>query len=103
MPVPRLVSWSWHRHRPCRSPGTEAEIRKKLKPVMGGKGFSGHKPRPVNRWSGKRHTAVMLKPRLALESSADHIAGGWMRHGSTFIRWRPDKKPSQCGMEQVER
>jgi len=68
MPVPRLVSWSWHRHRPCRSPGTEAEIRKKLKPVMGGKGFSGHKPRPVNRWSGKRHTAVMLKPRLALES-----------------------------------
>ncbi len=68
---------------------------------MGGDGFTGHKPNPVNRWSGKKHTAVMLKPKLVLEASADHVAGGRMRHGSRFIRWRPDKKPSQCKMEQV--
>jgi ATP-dependent DNA ligase len=86
----------------CRPSETEREIRKKLKPVVGGEGFTGHKPSPVNRWSGKRHTAVMLKPRLVLEASADHVAGGRMRHGSRFIRWRPDKKPSQCKMEQVE-
>ncbi len=85
----------------CRPEGTEAEIRKKLKPVMKGEGFTGHKPNPVNRWSGKKHTAVMLKPRLVLEASADHVAGGRMRHGSRFIRWRPDKKPSQCRMDQV--
>lgn len=70
---------------------------------MGGEEFTGHKPSPVNRWSGKRHTAVMLKPKLVLEASADHVAGGRMRHGSRFIRWRPDKKASQCKMEQVER
>jgi ATP-dependent DNA ligase len=87
----------------CRTPGTEAEIRKKLKPVLNGEGFTGHKPQPVNRWTGKRHTAVMLKPKLVLEASADHVAGGRMRHGSRFLRWRPDKKPSQCTMEQVGR
>jgi len=86
----------------CRSPGTEAVIRKKLKSVMGGEGFGGHKPQPVNSWSGKKHVYVPLKPRLVLEASADHVAGGRMRHGSRFMRWRPDKKPSQCGMEQVE-
>jgi len=87
----------------CRSPESEAEIRKKLKPLIGGEGFTGHKPQPVTRWSGKRHTAIMLKHRLVLEASADHVAGGRMRHGSRFMRWRPDKKPSQCKMEQVER
>jgi ATP-dependent DNA ligase len=87
----------------CRSPGTETEIRKKLIPTMGGKGFSGHKPQPVNRWSGKKHVMVPLKPRLVLEASAAHVSGGRMRHGSRFVRWRPDKKPSQCRMEQVER
>jgi ATP-dependent DNA ligase len=86
----------------CRTPGTEAEIRKKLKPVMNGDGFTGHKPQPVSRWTGKKHTAIMLKPKLVLEASADHVAGGRMRHGSRFMRWRPDKKPSQCKMEQVE-
>ncbi len=86
----------------CRLSGAEAEIRKKLKPVMGGEGFTGHAPQPVNRWSGKRRTAVMVKPKLVLEASADHIAGGRMQHGSRFIRCRPDKKPSQCRMEQVE-
>jgi ATP-dependent DNA ligase len=86
----------------CRPPETEKATRKKLKSVMGGEGFTGHKPSPANRWSGKRHTARMLKPRLVLEASADHIAGGRMRHGSRFVRWRPDKKPSQCRMEQVE-
>jgi ATP-dependent DNA ligase len=87
----------------CPPPGTEAEIRKQLEPAMGGTGFTGRKPQPVNRWSGKRHKAIMLKPKLVLEASADHVAGGRMRHGSRFIRWRPDKKPSQCSMDQVER
>jgi hypothetical protein len=45
----------------------------------------------------------MLKPKLVLEASADHVAGGRTRHGSRFIRWRRDKKPSQCKMEQVTR
>jgi ATP-dependent DNA ligase len=86
----------------CRSPESEKEIRAKLKRVMKGEGFTGHKPNPVNRWSDKRRTAIMLKPKLVLEASADHIAGGRMRHGSRFMRWRPDKKPGHCLMDQVE-
>jgi ATP-dependent DNA ligase len=44
----------------CRPEGTEKEIRAKLKPVMNGQGFSGHKPPPANRWSGKKHALVPL-------------------------------------------
>jgi ATP-dependent DNA ligase len=42
-----------------------------------------------------------LKPELVVEVSYDHFTGGRFRHGTKLIRWRPDKAPSQCGMDQV--
>jgi hypothetical protein len=33
----------------------------------------------------------------------DHFTGGRFRHGTGFLRWRPDKAPRQCTMKQVER
>jgi ATP-dependent DNA ligase len=36
-----------------------------------------------------------------VEVSYDHVTGGRFRHGTSIIRWRPDKKPSQCTFEQV--
>jgi ATP-dependent DNA ligase len=32
----------------------------------------------------------------------DHFSGGRFRHGTKFLRWRPEKKPSQCTFEQVQ-
>jgi len=32
----------------------------------------------------------------------DHFTGERFRHGTKFLRWRPDKRPQQCTMEQVE-
>jgi ATP-dependent DNA ligase len=52
-------------------------------------------------WQEARTGAAVA--HLVLDVSADHVAGGRMRHGSRFMRWRPDKKPSQCKLEQVER
>jgi ATP-dependent DNA ligase len=31
----------------------------------------------------------------------DHISGGRFRHGTKFLRWRPDKAPRQCTFEQL--
>jgi ATP-dependent DNA ligase len=81
---------------------SEKEIRKVLKPVMGGEGFSGRAPAGKSRWSSEERSYIPLKPKLAVEVSADHITGGHMRHGSRFLRWRPDKKPRACTMDQIE-
>jgi ATP-dependent DNA ligase len=87
------------RMRPKES---EKEIRGILRPFMKGPGFSGRAPGGKSRWSNQERTYVPLKPRLVVEASADHITGGHMRHGSRFLRWRPDKKPAACTMDQIE-
>ena len=38
-----------------------------------------------------------------MEVRYDHFTGHRFRHGTKFMRWRPDKAPRQCLMEQVER
>jgi ATP-dependent DNA ligase len=46
---------------------------------------------------------IPLKPRLIAEVRYDHVAGDRFRHGTKFLRWRPDKKPAQCTFEQLAR
>jgi ATP-dependent DNA ligase len=83
------------------------EERKKLKPIlrplMGGEGFSGKAPGGPSRWTrDARDTEWFpLKPKLVGEFQYDHFSGGRFRHGTKFLRWRPDKKPEQCTMEQI--
>jgi ATP-dependent DNA ligase len=83
------------------------ENRKKLKsilkPYMGGEGFSGKAPGGPSRWTrDARDTEWFpLKPKLVGEFQYDHFSGGRFRHGTKFLRWRPDKKPEQCTMEQI--
>jgi ATP-dependent DNA ligase len=85
-----------------RPPETEKEIRKILKPVMKGPGFTGRAPGGKSRWSNQERSYSPLQPKLVIEVSADHITGGHMRHGSRFLRWRPDKKLRACSMDQIE-
>jgi ATP-dependent DNA ligase len=81
---------------------SEKEVRGILKPFLKGSGFSGRAPGGKSRWSNQERKYIPLKPRLVVEVSADHITGGHMRHGSRFLRWRPDKKPIACTMDQIE-
>jgi ATP-dependent DNA ligase len=36
-----------------------------------------------------------------VEVRYDHFSGHRFRHGTKFLRWRPDKSPRQCTMDQV--
>jgi ATP-dependent DNA ligase len=44
---------------------------------------------------------VPLKPRLVVEASADHIENEHFRHGARLLRFREDKKPEACTMDQI--
>jgi ATP-dependent DNA ligase len=39
---------------------------------------------------------------LVVEVKYDHFSGGRFRHGTSFVRWRPDKSPKRCTISQVE-
>ncbi|MEA2422139.1 MAG: hypothetical protein QOF55_1238 [Thermoleophilaceae bacterium] len=42
-----------------------------------------------------------LRPELVAEIAFDHITGDRIRHGAKFQRWRDDKDPAECTMEQL--
>jgi ATP-dependent DNA ligase len=76
----------------------------KLKKMIGGPGFTGKAPGGLSRWSTKRSMEWQpLRPELIAEVKFDHFTGGRFRHGTKFLRWRPDKSPKECTMRQVER
>jgi ATP-dependent DNA ligase len=74
----------------------------KLEKLIAPPGFTGNAPGGPSRWSTKRSSEWQpLKPKLVVEVCYDHFTGGRFRHGTRLVRWRPDKAPQQCGMEQV--
>jgi len=84
-----------------------SDMRAKLKPIVeklkGGSGFSGNAPGGPSRWSTERSGEwEPLKPKLVCEVTYDHFSGGRFRHGTKFLRWRPDKDPKLCTYEQLE-
>ncbi len=67
-------------------------------------GFTGRAPGGPSRWSTERTGEwEPLEPVLVVEVAYDHFTGGRFRHGTKFLRWRPDKAPSQCGFDQLDR
>ncbi len=79
-----------------------ATLTKRLESLAGGPGFTGDAPGGPSRWSSARSAAwTPLKPELVAEVRFDHVSGGRCRHGTRFLRWRPDKAPGQCTCEQI--
>ncbi len=67
-------------------------------------GFTGNAPGGPSRWSTERSTEwVALRPKLVVEVEYDHVTGNRFRHGTRFLRYRPDKAPRQCTFEQLAR
>jgi ATP-dependent DNA ligase len=57
---------------------------------------------PMSRWAqGKDLSYEKLRPELVVEVAFDQVTGHRIRHGSRFVRWRPDKPPDQCTFEQL--
>ena len=84
-----------------------AEERRALKPVVTplveAPGFTGNAPGGPSRWSTERTGEWQpLRPTLVCEVRYDHFSGGRFRHGTKFLRWRPDKAPAQCTYAQLE-
>ena len=86
------------------SDGDRAALAKKLAKDEGASPFTGNSPGGVSRWSRGRGSSewVPLKGDLVVEVIYDQVTGGRFRHGTTFLRWRPDKRPDQCTRDQLE-
>jgi ATP-dependent DNA ligase len=77
-------------------------LTRRLEALVGGPGFTGKAPGGPSRWSTERSAEWQpVEPRLVVEVCYDHVSGGRFRHGTRFLRWRPDKAPEQCRMEQI--
>ena len=86
------------------SEAEKKELTKKLEPMIKPPGFTGNRPGGPSRWSTKKTSEwEPLATKLVIEIQFDHFTGGRFRHGTRFLRWRPDKKPKQCGFEQVRK
>ncbi len=78
-------------------------LTERLEAIAAQHSFTGNTPGGPSRWSTKRSLEWMpVKPKLVVEISYDHFTGGRFRHGTTLLRWRPDKKPKQCTMDQLQ-
>ena len=79
-------------------------LKTKLEPLIAPPGFTGNAPGGQSRWSTERSAAWQpLRPELVVEVRYDQITGCRFRHGTTFLRWRPDKAAEQCRMDQLAR
>ncbi len=78
-------------------------LTKRLEALEGGEGFTGRAPGGPSRWSTDRSADWRpLEPELVVEVEYDHFTGGRFRHGTALRRWRPDKLPEQCTLDQVD-
>ena len=83
-----------------------SEQREALVPVLerliAPPGFTGKAPGGPSRWSTSRSAEWKpLAPKLVVEVEYDHYSQGRFRHGTKFLRWRKDKRPRACTLEQV--
>ncbi|MDQ6799657.1 MAG: ATP-dependent DNA ligase, partial [Acidobacteriota bacterium] len=77
-------------------------LTKKLESLRGKNPFEVRVPGGPSRFSQRSGEWEAVKPKLVCEVEYDYFSQGRFRHGSKFLRWRPEKKPNQCRMEQVE-
>jgi ATP-dependent DNA ligase len=75
------------------------ELVDRLAPYETGERGSGE----PSRWSAGRDLEwVALRPELVVEVTFDHVSDGRIRHGTKVQRWREDKPPLECRIEQLE-
>jgi len=91
--------------------GFTSAIRHEQKPALTAKletlikdpGFTGNAPGGPSRWSRDRSAKwCPLQPKLVVEVCYDHFSSDRFRHGTSILRWRPDKAPKQCSFDQLK-
>lgn len=82
------------------------EIFERFKELIAQDSFGGHARAPgaQSRWSaGKELDWTPVEAGVVAEVSYDQLEGDRFRHATRFHRWRPDKDPLRCTMDQLER
>ena len=75
------------------------ELVAKLKPYETGDTFAGE----PSRWNNMRELdGAVLRPELVVEVTYDHASNGRIRHGAKIMRWREDKPPRECTLDQLD-
>jgi ATP-dependent DNA ligase len=75
------------------------ELRAELAPLETGGRGSGE----ASRWSAGRELEwVELRPELVAEVTFDHSSDGRIRHGARLLRFRDDRDPRSCLVDQLE-
>jgi ATP-dependent DNA ligase len=79
------------------------ELTKRFEALRKPPGFTGNAPGGPSRWSTERSGEwEPLDPVTVVEVTYDHFTGGRFRHGTKILRYRHDKAPRQCTLDQVE-
>jgi ATP-dependent DNA ligase len=77
----------------------KVELVGMLAPYETGERFSG----PPSRWNANRDLdGIVLRPELVVEVTFDHTSNGRIRHGAKILRWRDDKDPRDCSIDQLD-
>jgi len=77
-------------------------LTKQLESLRAENPFEVRVPGGPSRWATEKSGEwEPVRPELVCEVEYDYFSQGRFRHGSKFLRWRPEKKPRQCTMEQV--
>jgi ATP-dependent DNA ligase len=64
---------------------------------------TGRMPGGQSRWSaGKDLSWEPLRVEHVCEVKYDHMQGDRFPHAAVFLRWRPDRSPSDCRYDQLE-
>ncbi|MDX3899218.1 MAG: ATP-dependent DNA ligase [Sphingobium sp.] len=80
-----------------------APLLDRVTPLIGSAGFTGKAPGGPSRWrSGEEVAWEPLRPELIAEVAYDQVTAGRFRHGTRFLRWRPDKTARQCTCVQLQ-
>jgi ATP-dependent DNA ligase len=53
--------------------------------------------------AGKDSSFVPLRPDLVVEVAFDQLEGHRFRHAVSLVRWRPDREPHSCRIDQIDR
>jgi len=78
------------------------KLTKDLEALIEPPGFTGSAPGGPSRWSSERTGQWKpLRPSVVVEVRYDQVTGRRFRHGTGFLRWRPDKDPKQCTFDQL--
>jgi len=83
--------------------GERLVLTARLEALIEPPGFTGRSPGGPSRWSTERSGDWQpLRAELVVEVRYDHVTGDRFRHGTRLLRWRPDKAPAQCRIDQLQ-